>query len=140
MRRISVGRIVVAVVVLAFLPSIAAAQSTIAGVVRDTSGAVLPGVTIEASSPVLIEKSRSVVTDSDGRYSIVDLRPGTYSVVFTLTGFSTFKRDGIIVPADTTVPLNADLRVGALEETVTVSRESPLAPVHNTTRHHAMTR
>jgi protocatechuate 3,4-dioxygenase beta subunit len=98
---------------LTFLPSIAAAQSTIAGVVKDTSGAVLPGATVEAASPVLIEKTRSVVTDSDGRYSIVSLRPGTYEVTFTLPGFSTFKRDGIIVPADTTVPVNAEMRVGA---------------------------
>jgi hypothetical protein len=63
------------------------AQSAIAGVVKDTSGAVLPGVTVEASSPALIEKSRSVVTDSQGQYKIVDLRPGTYAVMFTLAGF-----------------------------------------------------
>src|SRR5215468_8229358 len=140
MRGISVGRIVVVAALLAFLPSIVAAQSTIAGIVRDTSGAVLPGVTVEASSSVLIEKSRSVVTDGDGRYSIVDLRPGTYSVVFTLAGFSTLKRDGVIVPADTTVPINADLRVGALEETVTVSGESPVVDVQNTARQQVMTR
>ena len=81
------------------LPTVASAQqataSGIAGVVRDTSGGVLPGVTVEAASPALIEKVRTVVSDSEGRYNIVDLRPGTYVVTFTLTGFSTFKRDGI---------------------------------------------
>ena len=72
-----------------------AAASGIAGVVKDTSGAVLPGVTVEAASPALIEKVRTVVTDGEGRFNIVDLRPGTYTVTFTLTGFSTFRRDGI---------------------------------------------
>ena len=98
----------------------ASAQSIIAGVARDTSGAVLPGVTVEASSDVLIEKSRSATTDGDGRYSIVDLRPGTYSVTFTLAGSAPFKRDGIIVPSNVTVPINADMKVGSIEETVTV--------------------
>ena len=86
-------------------PSIGWAQSTIAGLVTDTSGAILPGVTVEASSPALIEKTRSVATDSQGRYSIVDLRPGTYSVTFTLTGFTTFKREGIEVLSTVTVRL-----------------------------------
>ena len=76
-------------------PQIAHAQSSITGVVRDTSGAVLPGVTVEASSDVLIEKVRTAVTDGNGLYRIVDLRPGTYAVTFTLTGFSTFKREGV---------------------------------------------
>ena len=81
-------------VVLAF-PTAAFAQASLAGVVKDTSGAVLPGVTVEASSSALIEKARSVVTDNTGQYKIIDLRPGTYAVTFTLTGFSTVKRDGI---------------------------------------------
>src|SRR5215471_6609869 len=89
---------------LVLVASTASAQSVIAGVVRDTSGAVLPGVTVEASSDVLIEKSRTVTTDGDGRYSIVDLRPGTYQIVFTLPGFSTFKRNDVIVPSNVTVP------------------------------------
>ena len=95
----------VAVLALAVLSSAAAsaqteAQSSITGVVKDTSGAVLPGVTVEAASPALIEKVRTAVTDGTGQYRIVDLRPGTYTVTFTLPGFSTFKRDGSSCPAD----------------------------------------
>src|SRR5881628_1038912 len=102
------------------LPTAARAQSTIAGVVKDASGAVLPGVIVEASSDVLIEKTRSVTTDTVGQYKIVDLRPGVYVVTFTLTGFQTFRRDGIELPSSFTATVNADLKVGALEETVTV--------------------
>ena len=97
---------------LAFLPATAHAQSAFSGVVRDASGAVLPGVTVEASSPVLIEKVRSVVTDDAGRYTIVDLRPGTYKLTFTLAGFSTLVRDAVELPGNTTVPINVELRVG----------------------------
>ena len=79
---------------LVAVPSLAHAQSAIAGIVRDTSGAVLPGVTVEAASPALIEKTRAVTTDGEGRYNIVDLRPGVYSVTFSLEGFNTVKRDG----------------------------------------------
>jgi Carboxypeptidase regulatory-like domain len=135
----SLRSFVVAVGILA-LPATALAQSTIAGVVRDTTGAVLPGVTVEAASPVLIEKTRSVVTDGDGRYAIVDLRPGAYSVTFTLPGFNTFKRDGIEVPANVTVPINGELRVGAVEETVTVSGASPVVDVQNISKVQVMTR
>jgi hypothetical protein len=111
------------------IPTLALAQSTILGVVKDTSGAVLPGVTVEASSDVLIEKVKSAVTDGEGRYRIVDLRPGTYSVIFTLTGFNTFRRDDVILPAEFTATINADLRVGTLEETITVTGESPVVDV-----------
>src|SRR6266852_3968805 len=83
-------------------PTAARAQSAIAGVVRDSSGAVLPGVTVEAASDVLIEKTRSVVTNGQGQYTIVDLRPGVYSLSFTLPGFSVFKRGGIELPANFT--------------------------------------
>jgi hypothetical protein len=116
---------------LLLLPEVASAQSGIAGVVRDTSGAVLPGVTIEAASPALIEKVRTVVTDSDGTYKIVDLRPGVYAVTFTLTGFNTVKRDGIDLPAAFTATVNAELQVGAVEETITVTGAAPLVDVQN---------
>src|SRR5947199_9814893 len=96
MRRLGILGVLVVAGVL-FLPAIAAAQASISGLVQDSSGAVLPGVTVEASSPVLIEKTRSAVTDGAGRYSIVDLRPGTYSVTFSLTGFNAVKRDGIVL-------------------------------------------
>ena len=84
---------------LLVLPSLAHAQAAITGVAKDASGGVLPGVTVEAASPVLIEKVRSVVTDESGQYRIVDLRPGAYSVTFSLPGFSTVKRDGIELTA-----------------------------------------
>jgi hypothetical protein len=116
-------------------PAVASAQqasaSGIAGVVRDTSGAVLPGVTVEASSPALIEKTRSVVTDTEGRYNIVDLRPGIYQVTFTLSGFNVFRRDGIELTSGFTATLNADMQVGALTETITVTGESPLVDTRN---------
>src|SRR5204862_4738191 len=106
-----------ATVILA--PIAAYAQATLAGVVKDTSGAVLPGVTVEASSDVLIEKTRSVVTDGSGQYKIVDLRPGNYTVTFTLTGFSTVKREGIELQGSLTSSVNADLKVGSVSETIT---------------------
>src|SRR5262245_49152993 len=116
--------------VMMFLASVAQAQSAlsggIAGLVRDTSGAVLPGVTVEAASSALIEKVRAVVTDEQGQYKIFDLRPGTYAVTFTLPGFSTFRREGIELTTGFTATINADLRVGALEETITVSGQSPI--------------
>ena len=105
------------------------AQSTIAGVVKDTSGAVLPGVTVEASSDVLIERSRTAVTDGAGQYRIVDLRPGRYVVTFVLPGFQGLKRDGVDLPADFTATINAELKVGALEESVTVAADSPIVDV-----------
>ena len=104
----------VALAWLAFTPGAAFAQSALAGVVKDTTGAILPGVTVEASSPVLIERSRVVTTDEAGLYRIVDLRPGTYLVTFTLVGFNTFKREGVELPANFTSTINAELRVGSL--------------------------
>ena len=118
----------------------AQANSAIAGVVKDSSGAVLPGVTVEASSPALIEKVRSAVTDGEGQYKIVDLRPGDYTVTFTLTGFSTVKREGIELTASFTANVNAELRVGALEETITVSGAAPTVDVQNVVQQRVMTR
>jgi hypothetical protein len=120
-----------AVLLVAILPSVAHAQSAIAGIAKDTSGAVLPGVTVEASSDVLIEKSRSVTTDGSGQYKIIDLRPGMYVVTFTLPGFQTFKREQVELPADFTSVINAEMRVGAVEESVTVSASSPVVDVQN---------
>src|ERR1700674_1799908 len=115
---------------LLLAPGVAFAQSAIAGIVKDTTGAVLPGVTVEAASPALIERVRSAVTDTQGQYKIVDLRPGTYSVTFALPGFASVKREGIELPANFTAPVNAEMRVGALEETVTVSGASPVVDVN----------
>src|SRR5260370_38195761 len=108
------------------LPAVARAQSACAGVVHDASGAVLPGVTVEAASPALIEKTRTVVSDAQGNYKIVDLRPGVYTVTFTLAGFAVVKREGLELPSNFTMPVNAELRVGTLEETLTVTGESPV--------------
>src|SRR4029453_1630330 len=103
------------------------AQASLSGVVKATSGAVLPGVTVEASSPALIEKVRSVVSDGTGQYQVVNLVPGTYAVTFTLPGFNTVKREGVVLSGSFTAKIDADLRVGALEETITVTGETPLA-------------
>src|SRR5438445_5054532 len=132
MRRLTHVLLVVAGLVI--VPAAAYAQGSITGVVKDSSGAVLPGVTVEAASPVLIEKVRTAVTDGSAQYRIIDLRPGTYTVTFTLTGFSTVRREGLELPADFVSTVNADLRVGTLEETVTVTGESPIVDVQTTTK------
>jgi hypothetical protein len=111
--------------------SAAYAQASIAGVVRDTSGAVLPGVTVEAASPVLIEKVRTAVTDGAGQYRIIDLRPGAYVVTFTLPGFNTVRREGIELAGDFVATVNIEMRVGALEETITVTGEAPVVDVQS---------
>jgi hypothetical protein len=115
------------------LPAAAWAQSSIAGSVRDTSGALLPGVTVEAFSDALIEKSRTAVTDGAGQYKVIDLPPGTYHVVFSLSGFRTVRREGIILQGTFTAQVNGELQVGALEETITVTGESPTVDVINNT-------
>ncbi|MQA29423.1 MAG: hypothetical protein GEU82_06225 [Luteitalea sp.] len=122
-----------AMVVLLFTSSASAQQTSgISGLVRDTSGAVLPGVTVEAASPALIEKVRTVVSDTEGRYNITDLRPGTYAVTFSLAGFNALKRDGVELRSGFTATVNADLQVGALEETITVTGAAPLVDTQNT--------
>jgi hypothetical protein len=118
---------------LVLLPAVASAQTTIAGTVKDTSGGVLPGVTVEASSSALIEKSRSAVTDASGQYRIVDLRPGTYLLTFTLTGFATIRREAVEVAGSGVIAIDADMRVGSLSETVTVTGETPVVDVQTST-------
>src|SRR6185503_8104178 len=109
-------------------------QSAIAGVVRDATGAVLPGVTVEASSPVLIEKSRSAVTNEAGQYRVVDLRPGVYTVTFTLSGFTTVVREGIQLESNFVAPVNIEMTVGRVEQSVTVSGVSPIVDVQSSQR------
>ena len=116
LRRICQAAVALACIVLA--ANAAYAQGTIVGVVRDTSGAVLPGVTVEAASPVLIEKVRTVVTDGTGQFQIVSLAPGAYTVTYTLPGFNTVRRDGIELAGSFTAKVDAEMRVGALEETI----------------------
>ena len=128
------------VALIALTPATAFAQATIAGIVRDTSGAVLPGVTVEASSPALIEKVRSVVTDDTGGYQIVNLVAGTYSVTFTLPGFNAVTRTGVELSGSFAAKIDADLRVGAVEETITVTGESPIVDVQNTRRQRVIDR
>ena len=132
----------VILVVLILLPASAFAQSNsnIAGVVKDTSGAVLPGVTVEAASPSLIEKVRTVLTDSEGQYKVINLVPGTYSVTFTLPGFSTVRREGILLTAAFTANVSVDLRVGNLEETITVTGEASTVDVQSVVTQKVVTR
>src|SRR6266542_5394408 len=123
-----------ALAVLLFMPAAASAQASLTGVVKDNSGAVLPGVTVEAASPALIEKVRSVVADGTGQYRIENLRPGDYVVTFSLAGFSTVKREGVQLTGTFVATVNAEMRVGSLEETITVTGETPTVDVQSTTR------
>jgi hypothetical protein len=132
-QRFSTARALVAAACLTLIPVVAGAQS-LAGTVRDTSGAVLPGVTVEASSPALIERVRSVVSDERGQYQIIDLRPGPYAVTFSLPGFTTVVRTGVELSGGGVTTINAELRVGTLEETITVTGESPVVDVQTSTR------
>jgi len=127
-------RTVVVAVCLLALPAVVHAQASITGVVKDASGAVLPGVTVEASSPALIENVRSVNTDGAGQYRIVDLRPGMYAVTFALTGFNSVKREGIELTGTFTATVNVDLTVGSVAETVTVQAEAPVVDVQSVRR------
>ena len=120
-------------------PAIAAAQSAFTGTVRDSSGAVLPGVTVEASSPVLIEGTRSTVSDSDGQYRITDLRPGVYTVTFTLPGFKQQRLEKVELRVDFVGTLNGTLEVGAIEEAITVTGASPTVDVSSNSKVEVMT-
>src|ERR1700730_11237431 len=119
---------------IVLLPTAALAQAAIAGTVKDASGAVLPGVTVEASSPALIEKVRTGVSDGSGQYRIEDLRPGTYTLTFSLTGFSGVRREGIELTGSFTATINADLKVGTVAETITVTGETPVVDVQSARR------
>jgi hypothetical protein len=125
---------------LVLLPVDVLAQSEIAGVVKDASGSVLPGVTVEASSPALIEKSRAAVSDGDGHYRIISLRPGVYTVSFTLPGFSTVVREGIELTSNFAATVDAEMKIGALNETITVTGETPIVDTQSITSRTVMTR
>ncbi|HKE88561.1 MAG TPA: TonB-dependent receptor [Vicinamibacterales bacterium] len=120
--------------VVLLLPATVFAQATLTGTVRDASGGVLPGVTVEAASPALIEKTRSAVTDASGQYRIIDLRPGTYSLTYTLPGFNAVKRDGIELTGTSVITIPIEMRVGGIEETITVSGETPVVDVQSPRR------
>src|SRR2546426_6226635 len=123
-----------AMLVVLLLPATVFAQASLTGTVRDASGGVLPGVPVDAATPARIEKTRTAVTDGSGQYRIVDLRPGTYSLTFTLPGFTTVKRDGIELTGSQTLTIPADMRVGGLAETITVTGESPVVDVQTARR------
>src|SRR5687767_11773899 len=123
-----------ALLVVLLTPATVFAQASLTGTIRDASGGVLPGVTVEAASPAPIEKVRSAVSDDTGQYRIVDLRPGTYSLTVTLPGFRTVKREGIELTGSQTLSIPVELVVGGLEETITVTGESPVVDVQNTRR------
>ena len=126
-----------------FFPSASGAQTgtgSIAGTVRDATGAVLPGVTVEAFSPALIEKVRTGDTDASGQYKIIELPPGVYTVTFTLTGFSSVRREGIELTTGFTATVNTEMRVGSIAETVTVSGQSPIVDTQNVRQQAVMTR
>lgn len=131
MHHVVKGSLLAAAVVL--LPSLVQAQ-TLAGTVRDASGGVLPGVTVEAASPVLIEKARSTTTDGTGQYRIAELTPGTYTVTFTLPGFSIVVREQLELSGAGVITINAELRVGDLQETITVTGDTPVVDVQSSTR------
>ena len=138
--KIRLGIWLFAAALLCLAPSVARAQSTFTGIVKDASGAVLPGVTVEVSSPVLIEKVRSAVTDENGSYRVTDLRPGLYTITFALPGFATVRRDQIELPSDFSMVINSELKVGALEEVLTVTGSSPIVDVSSTTKSQVLNR
>ncbi len=135
-----VTRVTLTLGLLLGLPLAVFAQGAIGGTVKDSTGAVLPGVTVEASSDALIERTRTATTDAAGQYQIVNLRPGTYVVTFTLAGFNSLKREGLILTGSVTLPVSVELSVGAVEETLTVSGASPVIDIQNTRQQAVLTR
>src|SRR6185503_5265475 len=131
--RMRLGGVLTLLAVL-LVPASTYAQASLTGTVRDSSGAVLPGVTVEAGSEALIERVRTAVTDGSGQYRIVDLPSGTYRATFTLAGFATVVRDAISLSGTFTATVNVDLRVGGIEETVTITGNSPIVDVQSTVR------
>src|SRR5713226_4417475 len=127
-------------IVAALVTATAGQAQTIAGTVRDATGAVMPGVTVEAASPALIEKVRSAASDGAGQYRIVNLSPGIYTVTFALAGFTSVKREGIELTGNFTATVNAEMRLGTLEETITVSGVTPLVDVQSVTKQTVFTR
>ena len=125
------ARYLAVLIVVLLMPTRALAQASVTGVVRDSSGGVMPGVTVEAASPVLIEKVRATITDSAGLYRIVDLRPGTYTLTFSLPGFATVRREGLELAGSVTLTIPAEMRVGSLQETLTVTGATPVVDVQN---------
>ncbi len=140
MRRLVHGFIVCAGLLLALPAATFAQTGSIAGAAQDDTGAVLPGVTVEVSSPALIEKVRSAVTDGSGQYKIIQLPPGVYSVTFSLGGFNTVKRDNVELTSDFTATINGTMKVGAVEETITVTGQSPIVDTQGVTQRTVMTR
>src|SRR5688572_28321686 len=130
-------RVGVVILISLFLlphPALAQQTSSIAGVVRDVSGGVLPGVSVEAASPALIEKVRTAVTDGTGQYRLENLRPGSYTLTFSLSGFSQVKRENVDVSGGAILSINADMRPGGLQETITVTGEVPVVDVQTSTK------
>lgn len=139
-RRFVLRTFLLVVASLVLVPALARAQSVFTGTVRDTSGAVMPGVTVEAASPVLIEKVKSAITDDKGQYRIVDLRPGTYTLTFTLPGFNTQTREGVELQSNFIATIDIALSVGTLQESVTVSGASPVVDVQSNVKQQVLSR
>jgi hypothetical protein len=134
-----IWRLMASASAMIIFPALGLAQfGSIAGVVKDNSGAILPNVTVEASSPVLIEKSRTAVSDASGQYRIEQLRPGTYTVTFTLSGFSTLRQEGVEISEGFTAPVNGSLSIGAVKETITVEAKAPVVDVQDVSEHRTL--
>ena len=134
-RRANLARVVFTLAGILFLTQAASAQDAgIGGVVSDDTGGVLPGVTVTAASPVLIEGQRIAISDGEGRYAIPGLLPGAYDVTFSLPGFNQILREGIELTAGFTANVNAELGVGGIEETITVTGATPVVDIQNVRR------